>query len=209
MIAVLGPEPQEVAFAVEPLARVELWIISFMTFGAQAVITVLFPTVLVAQGLTIANSLFFTMIINIGGLIGAILTPYFAAKLTLKAVLGFGALAAVGVAMLYSSVGSTTLVLLVGALMQLMFILLNTTTWLYAPELYPRRVRAFDTGSSVIVALVVGASMLPYLAGSILDAAGVPGLFGMVAVMYLIMAVTVWLIMVETKYKKLEEGLEM
>ncbi len=212
MIAVLGPEPQEVAFAVEPLYRVGLWIISFMTFGAQTVITVFFPTVLVAQGFTIANSLFFTMIINmiinIGGLIGAILVSYFAAKLTHKAVLRFGALTAVGVAMLYSSVGSTTLVLLVGALMQLMFILLNTTTCLYAPELYPMRVRAFDTGSCVVVALV-GASIIPYLAGSILDAAGVPDLFGMVAVVYLIMAFTVWLMMVETKCKKLVEVSEV
>ena len=185
-----------------------LWIISFMTFGAQVAITVFFPTVLVAQGFTIANSLFFTMIINIGGLIGAILASYFAAKLPRKAVLGFGALAAVGVAMLYSQVGSTTLILLVGALMQLMFILLNTTTWLYAPELYPTRVRAFGTGSSVVVALV-GASIMPYIAGSILDAVGVPGLFGMVAVMYLIMAFTVWLMMVETKDKSLEEVSEM
>ncbi len=55
----------------------------------------------------------------------------------------------------------------------------------------------------------LGASILPYLAGSILDAAGVPDLFGMVAVVYLIMAFTVWLMMVETKYKKLEEVLEM
>ena len=208
MIAVLGPEPQEVAFAVEPLDRVGLWIISFMTFGAQAVIIVFFPTVLAAQGFTIANSLFFTMIINIGRLIGATLVSYFAAKLTRKAVLGFVTLAAVGVAMLYSSVGSITLVLLVGALMQLMFILLNTTTWLYAPELYPMRVRAFDTGSCVGVALV-GASIIPYLAGSILDAAGVLDLFSMVTVMYLIMAFIVRLMMVETKYKKLEEVSEM
>jgi putative MFS transporter len=68
------------------LARrtIGLWIISFMTFGAQVAITVFFPTVLVSQGYTIANSLLFTMIINVGGLIGAILASYFAAKLPRK-----------------------------------------------------------------------------------------------------------------------------
>ncbi len=192
------------------LARrtIGLWIISFMTFGAQVAITVFFPTVLVSQGYTIANSLFFTMIISVGGLIGAILASYFAAKLPRKWVLGFGALVAVGVAVLYAGVGSSGLILVVGALMQLMFILLNTTTWLYAPELYPTRVRAFGTGSSVVVALI-GASVMPYIAGKVFDAADVVGLFGMVAVMYFIMAATVFLMMVETKDRSLEEVSEV
>lgn len=181
-----------------------LWIISWMTFGAQVAITVIFPTVLVSQGFAIVNSLFYTMIINVGGLIGAILASFFAAKLPRRMVLGFGALVAACVALLYSAVNTVVLILLVGALLQLMFILLNTTTWLYAPELYPTRVRAFGTGTSVVVALI-GASVMPYIAGKIFEAFKVPGLFGMVAVMYLIMAATVWIMNVETKDRSLEE----
>jgi hypothetical protein len=37
---------------------------------------------------------------------------------------------------------------------QLMFILLGTTAWVWAPELYPTRVRVFGTGASVTVALL-------------------------------------------------------
>lgn len=144
------------------------------------------------------------MIINVGGLIGAILASFFAAKLPCRMVLGFGALVAACVALLYSAVNTVVLILLVGALLQLMFILLNTTTWLYAPELYPTRVRAFGTGTSVVVALI-GASVMPYIAGKIFEAFKVPGLFGMVAVMYLIMAATVWIMNVETKDRSLEE----
>jgi putative MFS transporter len=184
-----------------------LWTISWMTFGAQVAITVFFPTVLVSQGYDIAESLFFTMIINVGGLIGAILSSYFAAKLPRRWVLGFGALVAVGVAVLYAMVKSTELIILVGALMQLMFIFLNTTTWLYAPELYPTRVRAFGTGASVVVALI-SASVMPYVAGLIFDVADVIGLFGMVAVMYFIMSATVFFMNVETKDKSLEEASE-
>src|SRR5919202_2801014 len=153
-----------------------LWTISWMTFGAHVAITVFFPTVLVSQGYDIAESLFFTMIINVGGLIGAILSSYFAAKLPRRWALGFGALIAVGVAVLYAMVRSIELILLVGALLQLMFIFLNTTTWLYAPELYPTRVRATGTGASVVVALI-SASVMPYVAGVIFDVADVVGLF--------------------------------
>jgi putative MFS transporter len=72
-----------------------------------------------------------------------------------------------------------------------MFILLNTTTWVWAPELYPTRVRAFGTGASVTVALVA-ASLVPLLAGAIVDAAGAVGMFVLVGVMYVIMAGAVW-----------------
>jgi putative MFS transporter len=77
-----------------------------------------------------------------------------------------------------------------GGALQLMFILLNTTTWVWAPELYPTRVRAFGTGASVTVALV-SASLVPLLAGVIFDAAGAVGMFLMVGVMYVVMAIAV------------------
>jgi hypothetical protein len=46
---------------------------------------------------------------------------------------------------------------------------------------------------------------MPYIAGRIFEAFKVPGLFGMVAIMYLIMAATVWIMNVETKDRSLEE----
>ena len=82
------------------------------------------------------------------------------------------------------------MILVLGGLLQLMFILLNTTAWVWAPELYPTRVRAFGTGASVTVALV-SASLVPLLAGVIFDAAGAVGIFVMVGVMYVIMATAV------------------
>ncbi|OLT05604.1 hypothetical protein BJF90_00670 [Pseudonocardia sp. CNS-004] len=74
------------------------------------------------------------------------------------------------------------MILVLGGFLQLMFILLNTTTWVWAPELYPTRVRAFGTGASVAVALVA-ASLIPLLAGVIVDATGAVGMFVMVGVM--------------------------
>lgn len=174
------------------LARrtVVLWVVSAMTFGAQVTITVFMPTVLVSRGYEVASSLLYTTIINIGGLVGAILASVFGYKLKRRAVLTYGAVVAVVVAVAFGASSGLAAILLFGGLLQLMFILLNTTTWIWSPELYPTRVRAFGTGAAVTVALV-SASLVPYVGGAVFDAYGVVGMFILVGLMYAVMAVTV------------------
>lgn len=167
-----------------------IWIVSAMTFGAQVTITVFMPTVLVARGFDVASSLLYTTIINIGGLVGAILASVFGFRFKRRMVLGYGAIVAVAVAIAFGASSALGPILLFGALLQLMFILLNTTTWVWAPELYPTRVRAFGTGAAVTVALVA-ASITPLLAGFVFEAFGVVGMFALISVMYAVMAVTV------------------
>lgn len=167
-----------------------IWVVSAMTFGAQVAITVFMPTVLVSRGYDVGTSLLYTTVINIGGLVGAILASVFGYKLPRKAVLGYGAIVAVVVAIAFGASGSLGLIIAFGALLQLMFILLNTTTWIWAPELYPTRVRAFGTGAAVTVALVA-ASIMPLIVGVVFDRVGAVGMFVVVGVMYAIMAFTV------------------
>ena len=167
-----------------------IWVVSAMTFGAQVTITVFMPTVLVSRGFDVGSSLAYTTVINIGGLIGAILASVLGYRLPRRVVLSYGAVVAVVVAIAFGMSSQLTAILVLGGLLQLMFILLNTTTWIWAPELYPTRVRAFGTGASVTVALV-SASLIPLLAGAIFDAAGAVGMFVLVALMYAVMAVTV------------------
>ena len=88
--------------------------------------------------------------------------------------------------------------------MQLMFILLNTSTWLYSPELYPTRVRAFGTGAAVVVALV-SATLTPLIAGPLFSSFQGTGLLGLIAVMYAIMAVAMLGFGTETRGKSLEQ----
>ncbi|MDT7747308.1 MFS transporter [Pseudonocardia sp. Cha107L01] len=167
-----------------------IWVVSAMTFGAQVTITVFMPTVLVARGLDVSTSLAYTTIINIGGLVGAVLASVFGYRFKRRLVLGYGSVVAVAVAIAFGASASLAMVLALGGALQLMFILLNTTTWVWAPELYPTRLRAFGTGASVTVALLA-ASLVPLLAGAIVDAEGAVGMFVLVGVMYLIMAVAV------------------
>jgi MFS family permease len=167
-----------------------IWIVSAMTFGAQVTITVFMPTVLVSRGYDVASSLAYTTIINVGGLVGAVLASVFGYRFRRRVILGYGAIVAVVVALAFGNAQGLGLVIALGGLLQLMFILLNTTTWVWAPELYPTRVRAFGTGASVTVALVA-ASVVPLLAGVIFDAAGAVGMFVLVGAMYVVMAVAV------------------
>jgi putative MFS transporter len=67
---------------------------------------------------------------------------------------------------------------------------------------------AFGTGASVVVAQL-GATIMPYVSGAVFSAWKTPGLLGIVAVMYLIMALATWLLGVETKGKSLEEVSEI
>lgn len=167
-----------------------IWVVSAMTFGAQVTITVFMPTVLISRGFNVGSSLAYTTLINVGGLVGAVLASVFGYRFKRRIVLGYGAIVAVLVAIVFGMSAQLAAILIFGGLLQLMFILLNTTTWVWAPELYPTRVRAFGTGAAVTVALVA-ASLAPLLAGAIFDAGGPVGMFIMVAVMYAIMAVTV------------------
>ncbi|HZV49611.1 MAG TPA: MFS transporter [Candidatus Dormibacteraeota bacterium] len=188
-----------------PFARrtIAIWIISLMTFGAQVTITVFMPTVLASEGYTVVRSLFYSMIINVGGLVGSILSAVFAYYINRRIVLGWGSLLAVLIALAFGFSRSLGLIVLFGALLQLMFILLNTTTWVYTPEQYPTRIRAFGTGAAVVVALI-GASVVPLVAGAIFDVAGATGILVMVAVMYAIMALTVLVATIETRGQSLE-----
>jgi MFS family permease len=187
------------------LARrtVVVWIMSWMTFGAQVAITTFMPTVLVARGFPIASSLLYTMVINVGGLIGAVLASVFGHYWHRRVVLGYGALVAVVVAVAFGAASQLALILILGGLLQLMFILLNTTTWVYTPELYPTRIRAFGTGAAVTVSLA-SASITPLIVGAVFGSYGVTGMFTLVGVMYAAMAATI-LFGPETHGRSLED----
>jgi putative MFS transporter len=186
---------------------VVLWVISFMAFGAQDTITIFMPSILVKQGYGIASSLTFTLIINLGGLIGAILASFAGHYWRRRIVLGYGAMAAIVIAIAFVQSPNLALVLFCGTVFQLISMMLNTLIWVYAPELYPTRVRAFGVGASVFIASMAG-SIIPPVAGRILDAWGAAGIFGLVTVMYLVMAVVVPL-GPETLGKSLEQLSEL
>jgi putative MFS transporter len=166
-------------------------IASWMTFGAQLSVLTLMPTILVSQGHTITRSYLYTIILQSGSLLGAVAAAVLAARVPRKVVLTAGAVCAVIAGLGFGFVAtSDSLVLLFGAAFQFFVLLLNTTIWVFAPENYPTRVRAFGTSFILALGTMAGAWM-PLVAGSMLDMGGAAGMFTLMAVMYAIFAVAV------------------
>lgn len=158
----------------------------WMTYGAQISVLTLMPTILVAQGYTITRSLVYTLIMQGGSFAGTLAASLLGYHLPRKRVLTIGAMLACLAALAFGFLAKNiVLVLACGALFQFFVLMLNTTIWIYAPELFPTRVRAFGTSFILATGTTAGA-LMPLVSGRMFDTSGVAGVFGMIAVMYAI-----------------------
>ncbi|MYT73564.1 MULTISPECIES: MFS transporter [unclassified Streptomyces] len=181
-----------------------LAVASWMSFGAQVTVLVLMPTILVDQGYSITKSLTFTMVMNVGSLLGAAAATYAAAHWPRRLVTTAGALAACLTALTFGFLAhGSALILLLGGLFQFFVLMLNSTIFAWAPELYPTRIRAFGTAMIAVQGNIAGA-LVPLGAGLLLDSSGVVAVFGVIAVMYAVMAAAARLAP-ETFGKRLED----
>jgi MFS family permease len=161
---------------------------SWMSFGAQVTVLVLMPSILVAKGYSITSSLAFTMVMNVGSLLGACVSAWLAGWARRKVVVtisaGLGCLAALAFALFADG---APLILVLGAIFQFFALLLNTTLAAWSPELYPTRVRALGTSVVNGIGNVSGAVM-PLLAVALFAAGGTAAMFLVLAVMYVVLA---------------------
>jgi len=159
-----------------------------MSYGAQLSVLTLLPMMLVAQGYTLSASLLYTMIIQAGSFLGTVGASLFGYLFPRKRVLTAGAICACLAALCFGFLGvNIYLLLFFGALFQFFVLLLNTTIWIYAPELYPTRSRAFGVAFILASGTAAGAVM-PLISGRVLDSYGLVGVFAMIAAMYAIFA---------------------
>ena len=159
-----------------------------MSYGAQLSVLTLMPVIFVSMGYTLQGSLLYSMIIQSGSVLGAIAASTFGYYLPRKLVLTTGAvlasLAAVSIAYLGTNI---YMVLLFGAIFQFFVLLLNTSIWIYAPELFPTRIRAFGVALILATGSAAG-SFVPTIAGALFDVYGMVGVFGLAAGMYAVFA---------------------
>lgn len=164
-----------------------------MTYGAQLSVLTLMPTILVAEGFTVTRSLLFTMVIQGGSFFGALAASIFGYHLRRRRVLTVGALLACIAGLGFGYLArDVALILVFGAGFQFFVLLLNTTMWIYVPELFPTRMRGFGTAVILAVGITAGAIM-PLASGRLLDEFGTAGMFAMIAIMYGIFTICVQL----------------
>ncbi|SEG77189.1 MFS transporter, putative metabolite:H+ symporter [Saccharopolyspora kobensis] len=162
-----------------------------MSYAAQISMLTLMPTILVASGHDLTSSLSFTLLMQTGSLVGAIAAAFGASRLPRKKVLTGGAVlgcvAGLSIAVFSDSL---PLVLAFGFLFNFSVIIVNTTIWLFAPELYPTRVRGM--GTSIILAMgSLSGGLFPLVAGFVFDLSGLTGMFTMLAVLFVILGIAV------------------
>lgn len=162
-----------------------------MSYGAQLSVLTLMPIIFVSMGYTLQGSLLYSMIIQSGSVLGAIAASMFGYYFPRKKVLTAGAVFACVAAVSIATLGTNIyLVLLFGAIFQFFVLLLNTSIWIYAPELYPTRIRAFGVAFILATGSAAG-SFVPAISGALFDAYGMIGVFGLAAAMYAVFAICI------------------
>ncbi|KQZ00388.1 MFS transporter [Pseudolabrys sp. Root1462] len=155
-----------------------------MSYGAQLSVLTLMPVIFVSMGYTLQGSLLYAMIIQSGSVVGAIAASTFGYYLPRKLVLTVGAaLACVAAISIVYLGGNIYMVLLLGAVFQFFVMLLNTSIWIYTPELFPTRIRAFGVAFVLATGSAAG-SFVPTISGVLFDRYGMVGVFALAAAMY-------------------------
>ncbi|GAA4686204.1 MFS transporter [Frondihabitans cladoniiphilus] len=168
---------------------ISIGIASWMAFGSQVTLNFLMPTLLVERGYSVSQSLLYTMIMNIGSLLGCTAAALIANRVGRKAAVTTAGILGCLTALAFAGFGNdTALILVLGALFQFFTMVTNTTLAAWTAEVYPTAIRA--SGASIVngIGNIAGAVM-PFLAIALYGHFAFAGVFGLAALMYAILVV--------------------
>jgi MFS family permease len=161
-----------------------LSVAAFLAWGAQFSVIILMPLLLVDRGYSIGGSLTFTMVQNIGGLLGAIVASIGAYAFPRRRMILIGTImAALSVIMFALFATTPALVMILGFLFQFCVMLVNTTIWTWAPELFPTKIRGLGTAVVVNIGFLGGA-LIPLSSAWFYENVNEFSVFAGIAVMY-------------------------
>lgn len=164
------------------------WALTAAQFGGFATFAIFTPALFEERGLPVDLSLLFATIANFVGLVGAGVGVVVAQMVKRRTVyLVGGALLILTLAGL-AVVSDTVPTLMLAAVMQFVFQVVNSINWCYLPELFPTRVRAAGSGAASTVGMLAS-GFGPLAAGALLDVSGVTAVFGLLVSVALVFCV--------------------
>lgn len=181
-----------------------VWSLWFFALLGYYGITTWLGAFLQAAGYSVTKSVFYTIIISLAGVPGFFTAAYFieakGRKITIITVL----LGCAVSAYFYGTATSLTTLIAYGLCMQFFLFGMWSSIYAYTPELYPTRSRATGSGFASAIGRL-GSLLGPSIVAIILPRTGQSGVFALGAACFVLAALVVAVLGIETKGKVLEE----
>jgi len=181
-----------------------VWSLWFFALLGYYGITTWLGAFLQEAGYSVTKSVFYTIIISLAGIPGFFTAAYFieskGRKITIITVL----LGCAVSAYFYGTATSLTTLIIYGLCMQFFLFGMWSSIYAYTPELYPTRSRATGSGFASAIGRL-GSLLGPSIVAIILPVTGQSGVFALGAACFVLAALVVGFLGIETKGKVLEE----
>lgn len=185
-----------------------IWTVWFFTMVGYYGLTSWLGALLQASGYDVSKSIIYTVIMSAAGVPGFIFAAWFLEFVGRKKAAVIMLLGCAVSAYVYGQCAALKLpvnqVVLAGSAMQFFFFGMWCVIYAYTPELYPTRTRATGAGVASSVGRI-GSIMGPMAIGILLPIIGQGGIFIGGAICFLVSALTIWIMGIETKGRSLEE----
>jgi putative MFS transporter len=184
-----------------------LWILWFFALLGYYGLTSWLGALLQQAGYAVTKSVLYTVYISLAGIPGFIFSAWLVEKWGRKGTCVLMLLGSALFAYLYGQAASNhvpeTQLIATGMCMQFFLFGMWSVLYAYTPELYPTRTRATGSGFASSIGRI-GSLIGPSVVGMVLPAAGQGGVFTLGATSFVIAALVVIVLGVETKGKTLE-----
>jgi putative MFS transporter len=163
------------------------------------------PVFFVKQGLSIATSFGYSLLMALGAPIGSAIGALTADRWGRKPTIIGASLVTVMLGILYPMISDPILLPAVGfALTVPIYVLVALLFGIYIPELFPTEVRLRASG--IVNTLGRGATIVtPFLVVSLFEARGVAGVMALMIGLLVVQIITVWGLGIEPRHRSLEE----
>jgi putative MFS transporter len=185
-----------------------VWMLWFFALLGYYGLTTWLGALLQQAGYPVTKSIFYTLLISLAGIPGFLTAAWLVEAWGRKPTCILMLLGSATLAYLYGSTaaaaGDQLQLIAFGLGMQFFMFGMWSVIYAYTPELYPTRCRATGGGFASSIGRV-GSLIGPYVVGVILPVAGQIGVFALGAACFVIAAVVVVTLGIETKGRVLEE----